>query len=99
MLRQTEPPFEVLLNRHSYSSAAVSCLSLFYAATIFHRFKWGVLFAAVQFISYIFLFGTLQAEDYALLIGTLGLFFVVVVLMILTRKVDWYSMTSQRTGE
>ena len=81
------------------SSAAVSFLSLFYAATIFHKFKWGVLFAAVQFISYIFLFGTLQAEDYALLIGTLGLFFVVVVLMVLTRKVDWYSMTSQRTGE
>ncbi len=80
------------------SSAAVSFLTLFYAAAIFHKLKWGLLFAAVQFISYIFLFGTLQAEDYALLIGTLGLFFVVVVLMVLTRRIDWYSVGSGREG-
>ena len=80
------------------SSAAVSFLTLFYAAAIFGRLKWGLLFAAVQFISYIFLFGTLQAEDYALLIGTLGLFFVVVVLMVLTRRIDWYSVGSGREG-
>lgn len=78
------------------SSAAVSLLSLFYAAAIFHKFKWGLLFAGVQFISYIFLFGTLQAEDYALLIGTLGLFVVVVLLMVLTRKVDWYTMVTEK---
>ena len=47
--------------------------------------------SCTQFISYIFLFGTLQAEDYALLIGSLGLFFVLCALMILTRKIDWYS--------
>ena len=35
--------------------------------------------------------GTLQAEDYALLIGSLGLFFVVTLLMVLTRKIDWYA--------
>ncbi len=80
------------------SSAAVSFLTLFYAAAIFGRLKWGLLFAAVQFISYIFLFGTLQAEDYALLIGTLGLFFVVVVLMVLTRRIDWYSVGSGKDG-
>ena len=74
------------------SSASVSLISLFYAGAIFHKIKWGLLFSAVQFISYIFLFGTLQAEDYALLIGTLGLFFVVVVLMVLTRRIDWYSI-------
>ncbi len=80
------------------SSAAVSFLTLFYAATIFGKLKWGLLFAAVQFVSYIFLFGTLQAEDYALLIGTLGLFFVVVVLMVLTRRIDWYSVGSGKEG-
>lgn len=74
------------------SSAAVSLITLFYAGAIFHKIKWGLLFAIVQFTSYIFLFGTLQAEDYALLIGTLGLFFVVVVLMVLTRRIDWYSI-------
>lgn len=74
------------------SAAAVCLTTLGYAAAIFHRLKWGALFAAVQGISYIFLYGTLQAEDYALLIGTLGLFFVVVLLMVLTRRVDWYAV-------
>ena len=73
------------------SSAAVSFLLLFYAAAIFKRPKWGACFALVQMVSYIFLFGTLQAEDYALLIGSLGLFFVVTLLMVLTRKIDWYA--------
>jgi len=73
------------------SSAAVSFLLLFYAAAIFKKPKWGACFALVQMVSYIFLFGTLQAEDYALLIGSLGLFFVVTLLMVLTRKIDWYA--------
>lgn len=73
------------------SSAAVSFLLLFYASAIFKKPKWGACFALVQMTSYIFLFGTLQAEDYALLIGSLGLFFVVTLLMVLTRKIDWYA--------
>ena len=73
------------------SSAAVSFLLLFYASAIFKKPKWGTCFALVQMTSYIFLFGTLQAEDYALLIGSLGLFFVVTLLMVLTRKIDWYA--------
>lgn len=73
------------------ASIAVSLLMLFYSSTIFKKFKWGIIMSCTQFISYIFLFGTLQAEDYALLIGSLGLFFVLCALMILTRKIDWYS--------
>ncbi len=78
------------------ASASVSLLMLFYASAIFKKIKWGCFFALVQFVSYIFLFGTLQAEDYALLIGSLGLFFVVVLLMVLTRKIDWYGNLSEK---
>jgi len=78
------------------ASAAVSLLMLFYASAIFKKLKWSGFFAVVQFVSYIFLFGTLQAEDYALLIGSLGLFFVVVLLMVLTRKIDWYGNLSEK---
>lgn len=77
------------------ASAAVSALMFLYAAAIFKKVRWGGFFAGVQAIAYIFLFGTLQAEDYALLIGSLGLFFVVGLLMVLTRKVDWYAGTVQ----
>jgi len=32
----------------------------------------------------------LSNEDYALLIGSVGLFVIMVAVMLLTRKVDWY---------
>ncbi len=71
---------------------AVSLSTLFYAASIFKKIKWGLLLSGVQVISYIFLYGTLQAEDYALLIGSIGLFSIVVLLMFITRKIDWYEI-------
>lgn len=74
------------------ASAAISALMLFYGAAIFNKIAYGVFFAAVNFICYIFLFGTLQAEDYALLLGSVGIFAVVAALMILTRKIDWYKL-------
>lgn len=74
------------------ASAAISLLMLFYGAAIFNKFAYGAFFAAVNFICYVFLFGTLQAEDYALLLGSIGIFAVVAALMILTRKIDWYKL-------
>jgi len=63
---------------------------------ILKNLKWGILLSLVQLVSYIFLYGTLQAEDYALLIGSLGLFTVVVLLMFITRKIDWYEITKKK---
>ena len=71
---------------------AVCLATLFYASAIFKKIKWGALLSGVQFVSYVFLYGTLQAEDYALLIGSIGLFVVVVLLMFITRKIDWYGL-------
>ena len=72
------------------ATTGVCAVVLFYAAAIFHRFKWGLLLSSVQAISYFLLFGILQSEDYALLIGSIGIFCTVALLMFLTRKVDWY---------
>lgn len=72
------------------SAAGVCITVLLYAAAIFHAVKWGVLLSGVQAVSYLLLFGILQSEDYALLIGSIGIFCVIALLMFLTRKVDWY---------
>ena len=77
----------------------VSLSTLFYASAIFRQIKWGGLLSSVQFISYIFLYGTLQAEDYALLIGSIGLFIVLVLLMFITRKIDWYELGNELASE
>ena len=39
---------------------------------------------------YLFLFSALQSEDYALLIGSAGLFALLTVVMIATRRIYWY---------
>lgn len=47
---------------------------------------------------YGFLFITLQLQDYALLLGSVGLFVVLFIVMYLTRKIDWFSISrSQAT--
>ena len=79
---------------YALSALCVCTTTFLYSAAIFHRFKWGALLSAVQMISYVFLYGTLQAEDYALLIGSIGLFMVVALLMFITRKIDWYDIRS-----
>jgi len=40
---------------------------------------------------YGFLYITLRQQDYALLMGTAGLFLVLTLVMYVTRKVDWYA--------
>jgi inner membrane protein len=42
-------------------------------------------------LSYVLLYAVLNAESYALLIGSVGTFAVVALIMFLTRKLDWYS--------
>ena len=52
--------------------------------------KYAFSMALVNALIYIFLFGILQLTDYALLMGTLGLFAVIALAMYFTRNVDWY---------
>ncbi len=76
------------------SSIAILTMVTAYAATIFKHRKLTLLTGGIIFLLYAFLFTTLQLQDYALLMGSLGLFFVMAVIMYLSRKVDWY-----RVGE
>lgn len=80
-------------------AASVSLATLFYATSIFKSLKFGGMLSGVQLVSYIFLYGTLQAEDYALLIGSVGLFAVVLLLMFITRKIDWYQIAGNSDGD
>ena len=48
---------------------------------------------------YGFLYVTMQLEDYALLIGSIGMFVVLGIVMYLTRKIDWYAVSSSAQVE
>jgi inner membrane protein len=41
-------------------------------------------------LSYVLLYAVLNAESYALLIGSIGAFVVIALVMFLTRRLDWY---------
>ena len=75
------------------SSGAVIILISLYSKTIFSENKLMALLAGILIILYGFLFVILRSEDYALLIGSIGLFIVLCVVMYLSRKIKWYEST------
>ncbi len=48
---------------------------------------------------YVFLYLTLNAEIYALLVGSIGLWVVLAAIMYLTRRIDWYTVGKPTDGQ
>lgn len=72
------------------SSAATVALVSVYAGAVLGGWRRGLAVPPLLSAGYGFLYAALQSEDYALLIGALGLFAILAVVMVLTRRVDWY---------
>ena len=85
---------EVLGFNLAYIVAGVSTIGLIllYSLTVLKRKRFVVIEGGVLIFLYIFIFILLQLEDYALLIGSIGLFLILASIMYLSRKVDWYSL-------
>ena len=73
------------------SAGAVICLITSYAKAILKKKMVTLMVGGILAILYTYLYILLQLEDYALLMGSIGLFFVLSVIMYLTRKIDWYA--------
>ncbi|WP_025131204.1 cell envelope integrity protein CreD [Pseudomonas sp. PH1b] len=78
----------------AYGLSAGACVLLigFYVSHVLHSWRNGAAFAAALAALYGLLYGLLSAEDYALLMGSLLLFGLLGVFMVLTRKLDWYGI-------
>lgn len=76
----------------AYLLSASGCVLLigFYVCHVLHSVRHGLSFSAGLAALYGLLYGLLSAEDYALLMGSLLLFGLLGVFMVLTRKLDWY---------
>lgn len=79
------------------SAAAVGLMVFLYSWSIFKDVKKAWYMGPVMGGSYLYLFMTLQSEDWALLIGALGAFAVTGLVMFITRNVDWYGRDRLRT--
>ena len=72
------------------SALAVIAIITIYARAIIKNLKSTLILVAVLIFLYAYIFILLQLEDYALLVGSIGLFMVLAGIMISSRKIDWY---------
>jgi len=79
------------------ASAAIVILITSYSATVLKTSRRAVVVGLVVTLLYIYLYVLLMIQDYALLVGSIGLFIALATIMFLTRKVDWYSLTDSIT--
>jgi inner membrane protein len=74
------------------ASAATTVLITIYSSAVLAAWRRAWIVSLVLASGYLFLYAALKSEDYALLIGSLGLFVILAGVMVLTRRIDWYSM-------
>jgi len=79
----------------AYLLSSCACILLigFYVSYVLHSMIRGAIFSGLLASLYGLLYGLLRAEDYALLMGSLLLFGLLGVVMVLTRKLDWYTIS------
>ena len=79
---------------HAYLISGGACIALigFYLNFALRSWKRGLGFTTALTVLYSVLFGLLQSENNALVMGSILLFAVLAVIMLITRKVDWYQI-------
>jgi inner membrane protein len=78
----------------AYLLAALMTIGLiyFYARAILKSGKLAAMTAAILTILYSFIFVIIQMQDYALLVGSIGVFLILAVTMHFSRKIDWFDL-------
>jgi inner membrane protein len=78
----------------AYAAASIASAGLVtaYTLSIMKGWREGIAILPVLAAGYGFLALVLRSEDFALLVGALGLFLILGAVMMLTRRVDWYGM-------
>jgi inner membrane protein len=74
------------------STSAVILLISGYAQAILRSLRLGLTVGVVLVLLYGYLYVILQLENFALLMGSLGLFATLTAAMYFTRKIDWYAI-------
>lgn len=74
------------------SSLAVILLIAVYSGSILKNIYLSLMVGGILTILYAYMYIVLQLEDYALLIGSIGLFVALGAVMFMTRKLDWYAV-------
>jgi len=74
------------------ASAAIVVLIAAYTKSVLSNNIATAIIAGILIILYGFLYIILQLQDYALLLGSIGLFIILAIVMYVTRKIDWFAI-------
>lgn len=80
-----------------FATLATIALVACYSVSVLHTRRLGALVAAILGGLYGYMYVLLNLEDYALLMGGIGLFLVLGAIMYLTRGIDWYAGAATET--
>lgn len=77
------------------AAAAVVVMITLYSVSILKGIKFPMFIASSLSALYLFIYVIIQLEDYALLVGSIGLFLILGAVMYISRKIDWNSNTKK----
>ncbi len=85
----------------AYIVASGACVALiaFYVGHVLRSSISGVVFGGLLATLYGCLYAILQSEDYALLLGAILLFVALAIVMIMTRRIDWYHISEEAPSQ
>ncbi|MBI34967.1 MAG: cell envelope integrity protein CreD [Flavobacteriales bacterium] len=84
--------------KFSYLISGISIVSMItlYANSIAKNRRLTALIGLILVLLYLFIYSIIQMQDYALLMGSVGLFLVLATIMYLSRKIDWYTISPNK---
>ncbi|MEE1885506.1 cell envelope integrity protein CreD [Pedobacter flavus] len=76
----------------AYSIASIATLLLIstFIYLLFKNIKPAAIFAAILAVFYTFIYTIVQLQDLSILVGSIGLFVIIAVIMYLSAKMDWF---------
>lgn len=74
------------------SAVATLLLIAGYTKAILKSDRLTILITSILTVLYSFIFVIIQLQDYALLIGSIGIFIILGLVMYFSRKIDWYNL-------
>lgn len=77
------------------SSIAITALITLYTKAILNKKRLSIIIGMLISILYSFLYVVLQQQDSSLLMGSIGLFVILSIVMFVTRKIDWYTIANE----
>ena len=80
------------------SIATIALISTYTISVLKSRLQTSIIFSILVLL-YVYLFIVIQLQDFALLIGSIGLFVILSLVMFLTRKIDWFSTLNNHKGK